>query len=170
MEFWKIFLKRLNDVYASAVTSAGAAAGSAAGSGSCCFTSSLTSLLRFSRFQLANLLLCGSGLYGVNLGSFTGDSQEFFQLVVFVSNVEIIIVPAVFFSVENLRGEHVSLALLLLAVSPHVISLVLHAWRRDVNGLELDAQTLEDHGDAVLGVLDLLVPTVVTDVNFDPHF
>ena len=28
-------------------------------------------------------------------------------------------------------------------------------WRRDVNGLELDAQTLEDHGDAVLGVLDL---------------
>merc|ERR1719507_1911194 len=103
----------------------------------------------------------------LGLWVFPGDAKELLKLIVLVGNVKSIIIPTIFLPVEYLGRQHVPLSLLLCRICSHEVSLLLHAWSRDVAKLDGDAQAFQDHGDSVLRVLDLLVPAVPTDEDLD---
>merc|ERR1719273_1943421 len=115
------------------------------------------------------LALLGFPFRGCWLGLwvFPGDAKELLKLIVLVGNVKSIIIPTIFLPVEHLGRQHVPLALLLCCICSHEVSLLLHAWSRDVAKLDGDAQAFQDHGDSVLRVLDLLVSAVPADEDLD---
>merc|ERR1719507_1064917 len=123
----------------------------------------------FRSCWLGRVLSLFSGLLlgGLNLWVFPGDAKELLKLIVLVGNVKSIIIPTIFLPVEYLGRQHVPLSLLLCCIRSHEVSLLLHAWSRDVAKLDGDAQAFQDHGDSVLRVLDLLVPAVPTDEDLD---
>merc|ERR1719454_884313 len=115
-------------------------------------------------FSFLGFTLCRCRL---GLWVFPWDSKELLKLIVFVGDVKSIIVPTILLPVEDLGWEHVPLTLLLHCICPHEVSLLLHAGSGYVAELDGDAKAFKDHGDSVLGVLNLLVPTVAADEYLD---
>merc|ERR1719225_74783 len=134
-----------------------------------CRSSTFRRSSAFCRCRLGRIFAFLGGLLlgRLNLWVFPWDSKELLKLIVFVSNVKSIIVPTILLPVEDLGWEHVPLTLLLHCICPHKVSLLLHAGSGYVAELDSDAKAFKDHGDSVLGVLNLLVPTVAADEYLD---
>merc|ERR1719357_1627693 len=62
-----------------------------------------------------------------NFWSLSWNSKKFFQFIILVCNIKVIIVSTVFIPIEQLWWQRVSLTLFLLCACPHRVSLVVHS-------------------------------------------